>query len=360
MVRADNGDTQIVVPPLSRQFFTFAFDPSSGLPGLHRISEFTRHRAPKMHCVRTECGREVMLTGDHALWVLRDGELMLRQTTDTRPGDYLPVPNHLPYDTYLPEFDALAYLTGGDYSFRRDVARMSRAQQRSMSLIGRAPRGVASNGYSKCFVAPNGYGGSGGSVAVDGHVSRESEEGFNTFERPATRPVGDNVLGGAPIALTENFLRLLGYYVAGGYSTALGLSRDNSQSIPANYSTCALNELGLPDSPGSRSDYQACATALDTLLGNLCGKRDVEKRLPPFWASLSATQLGLLLRAYFDRVGSVTRAGRITATTASASLASELAYALLRFGISARLCALPQRTHARQADKQVSIIGREH
>jgi excinuclease ABC subunit B len=61
------------------------------------------------------------------------------------------------------------------------------------------------------------------------------------------------------------------------------------------------------------------------------------ERLPESWPDLSDQQLGLLLRAYFDRKGEVGIAGKVRLTTHSQELASDIAYALKRFGIHARL-----------------------
>ncbi|NJM08072.1 excinuclease ABC subunit UvrB [Candidatus Gracilibacteria bacterium] len=60
------------------------------------------------------------------------------------------------------------------------------------------------------------------------------------------------------------------------------------------------------------------------------------KRLPEFWPDLPLPRC-MLLRAYFDGDGTVDRASAVTATTASEALASDLAYALLRYGIWARI-----------------------
>src|SRR5262249_13440231 len=79
------------------------------------------------------------------------------------------------------------------------------------------------------------------------------------------------------------------------------------------------------------------STALTSLLAKLCGKRAQTKRLPEFWPRLSNHSLGVLLRAYFDGDGTVGSNGEVSATTASDDLASDLAYALKRFGIHARL-----------------------
>ena len=127
----------------------------------------------------------------------------------------------------------------------------------------------------------------------------------------------------ARLPLTDNVLALFGYYVAEG-------------------------------SVGS--------SALTLLLKRLCGSTASQKRLPEFWPQLSDDQLGVLLSAYFDGDGTVGDGGEASATTASPDLASDLAYALKRFGIHARLRTAWKRAtnsnHAGGMYHHVVVSGR--
>ena len=52
-----------------RSFFTLAYDPSTGETREYPVAAFLRHRAPaRMFRLSTQCGRAVVLTGDHNLW----------------------------------------------------------------------------------------------------------------------------------------------------------------------------------------------------------------------------------------------------------------------------------------------------
>ena len=62
-----------------------------------------------------------------------------------------------------------------------------------------------------------------------------------------------------------------------------------------------------------------------------------DEHLPEFWPELSKASLGQLLQTYFNGDGTVGKASDVTAMTASVKLASDLVYALLRFGIWARI-----------------------
>ena len=99
----------------------------------------------------------------------------------------------------------------------------------------------------------------------------------------------------------------------------------------------SLSGLGIPCYVRASTDYTVSSTALTRLLGGACGSKAAAKRLPDFWPQLGDAPLGVLLRAYFDGDGTVGSGGEVVAATASKALASDLSYALKRFGIHARL-----------------------
>jgi excinuclease ABC subunit B len=72
----------------------------------------------------------------------------------------------------------------------------------------------------------------------------------------------------------------------------------------------------------------------------ICARRAVDRRLPEQWLQLADTGLATLLRSYFDAAGNAGSDGAVVAATASRALASDLAYALKRFGIHAGIEAL--------------------
>lgn len=97
---------------VGRVFSAPAFDVRRGAAGLHRVGAFLRHRAPqRMFELETRCGRKITLTGDHNLWVLRDGTPVLIRTEEAQATDYIPVPETLGCTGDLSELDVLPYLT---------------------------------------------------------------------------------------------------------------------------------------------------------------------------------------------------------------------------------------------------------
>ncbi|HMA37304.1 MAG TPA: excinuclease ABC subunit UvrB [Chloroflexia bacterium] len=313
------GDTIIVdTAPQPIEYFAQAFNPQTCVVELYAIQAFTRHAAPpNMYRVRTACGRSATLTGDHNLWVLRDGRLQLIKTADARPTDHLPVPDSLLAEGRLEALDTLAALGG--------KSRFVKAGEPSLVHAG----------------------------------ARESSP-------PIQKRIGGariHHMLPAQLELTPELLRLLGYYIAEGNCQAQSgffILANRDPGVRQRVET-ALTQLGIPFSVRPSSDYQISSTALALLLGEECGTVARRKKLPAFWPQLSNVDLAQLLQAYFDGDGTVERASAITATTASEQLASDLVYALLRFGIWARIARTWKRAtgtaHAGDWYYRITISG---
>ncbi|NBC18067.1 MAG: hypothetical protein GVY18_12220, partial [Bacteroidetes bacterium] len=363
-----DGDTECLdLPP--GQYYTQAYDPDTGEVALHPVRTFTRHEAPAaMYRLKTACGRTVTLTGDHNLWVLREGTLQLIETSDARPTDYVPLPEALPEGTPRQQLNTLRTLAGERLFVEAPGAVLAYADREGVAAIAR-PMAAAGIGhpYGKLAAMRGTVKGRGG-IAVDAFLDvLDRTDRFDGAWDPARARVGGKAIRNqlpAALDLTPEFLRLLGYYVAEGCHARGYVVLANRDVGIRRAIEDALRQLDLPFSVRPSSDYQVSSTALACLLGRLCGKNARTKHLPPFWPQLSQDALGHVLQAYFDGDGTVGRASAVTATTASARLASDLTYALLRFGIWARIRRRHKRAtnadHAGDWYYQVSISGQDN
>ncbi len=83
--------------PSNSPYHVLSFNATSGQVELKPVTAFIRHQSPTtMYCVRTACGRQALMTGDHNLWVLREGQVRLVPTTEVRQGDGIPLPRSIP------------------------------------------------------------------------------------------------------------------------------------------------------------------------------------------------------------------------------------------------------------------------
>ena len=290
-------------------YFAPAYDPLRGATAWFPVAALLRHRAPAhMYRVTTTCGRTINATGDHNFWVLRSGVPTLLKTQDVEPTDLLPAPDEIAaFPGGLKTLDVLPYLADTNLSVF--------AEEMVMEAVA-----------------------NGGATAVACRI-------------PARLP------------LTDLTLSLFGYYIAEGSSQKKMFTLANRHPVLRGEIERALGELGMPYFVRQSSDYQVSSAALTALLKRLCGREAYSKRLPDFWPQLANRSLGIMLRAYFDGGGTVGYGGEIIATTASRQLASDLSYALKRFGIHARLRTTWKRatngTHPGSNYFNVVVSGRE-
>jgi excinuclease ABC subunit B len=99
----------------------------------------------------------------------------------------------------------------------------------------------------------------------------------------------------------------------------------------------------------------------EATFGTRTHRHSIAESMPPFWPQLSNTQLAQILRTYFTAEGELD-GDQIVCVTAGEQLASDLSYALLRFGIVAhiqpRLVQVPGHSE-RQRSWRVTISGQE-
>src|SRR5207237_945796 len=83
------ADTEILdMTGASEPVEAFSFDPSTGNTSWKPVHQLLRHRSPEtLWKLSTTCGRTITVTGDHNIFVLRNGRLHLLRTEELRPGD---------------------------------------------------------------------------------------------------------------------------------------------------------------------------------------------------------------------------------------------------------------------------------
>ncbi|MEM9663880.1 MAG: LAGLIDADG family homing endonuclease, partial [Bacteroidota bacterium] len=357
--------TEVLDLPGDR-YFTQAYDPETGEVGLFPVSAFTRHTTPDtMYDLETSCGRSITLTGDHNLWVLRDGALRLIETADARPTDYVPLPERVPELSTRTSLNTLQVLRGERLFVDARTALLEYIEAEGVGALASSMKTAGlSHPYTKIKALRDQAKGRG-RLTMDAmqQVLAETDDLGGHWRADEARIGGQAPYNDVPASLTmtPSFMRLVGYYIAEGCQARGYFVMANRDPGVRQDIEDALTDLGLPFSVRPSSDYQISSTALTRMLHHLCGDDARGKRLPDFWPTLPQHLLAVLLRAYFDGDGTVGHASDVTATTASADLASDLAYALFRFGIWARISRRHKRAtnseHAGDWYYQVTVSG---
>ena len=360
------GDTEVLDARfLEERLLCESFDPMTGKTGLRPIKSLIRHAAPHtMFLLTTACGRSATMTGDHNLWVLRDGRLMLIDTADARATDYVPLPESIAATDALSHVDVLPYLAGEPLfvSAPDAIASIANDPARARELIAVIGK-HGLDGYAKVYANKHDLRGKGIEVAIFQDLLAQTDGLHGNWEAASARVGGKHAEFSLPasLALTPGFLRLLGYYIAEGCSQRGYITISNQNPAIRAEIESAVQALGMPLHVRASGDFQISSTALARLFSRWCGSDARSKRLPMFWPNLDDGQLGSLLGAYFDGDGTVGHASDVSATTASKALASDLMYALQRFGIWARLSKRWKRAsgtpHEGDWYYQVSLSG---
>jgi len=90
------GESEIIFTDLIKkesQIETLSINPQNKQTEWKNVSQLVRHVSPKnLYKVKTTCGREITVTGDHNFWVLRGGKLILVPTKKIEQTDFIPLP----------------------------------------------------------------------------------------------------------------------------------------------------------------------------------------------------------------------------------------------------------------------------
>src|SRR3989338_3875637 len=71
---------------------TISLNPKNKQTEWKAVTQLVRHTSPKnLYEVKTTCGREITVTGDHNFWVLRKGKLTLMPTKEIKKTDFIPL-----------------------------------------------------------------------------------------------------------------------------------------------------------------------------------------------------------------------------------------------------------------------------
>ncbi len=308
-----------------------AWDAKTGAVQWRPITGLSRHRSPdQLYRLTTRCGREVTVTGDHSVWVLREGELRLLTGDQVREGDAMPVPAAVPEPAQPLQFlDLLSYL---------------RHKSLTLSVRSRPNAQVEWQDAVKSFYPQPGqklwrmrHAGEGVSLAAGAFLLQHDLASLadltlhgSRYSRPAR------------LDMTEEIGVVFGQYLAEGHAAerfALFSVRD--PEVQQELQRCLVANV-IPFFRRPDGDFVVGARLWRDLLHGLMGGNAGTKHLPDFWAALSNPVLAALLRGYFEGDGGLDR-GAVTAVTLSRTLAYDVAEALLRFGIWARVRPITKR-----------------
>ena len=307
---------------------TYSFNPYTKKSSWKPITYFIRHRSPKyLYKITTTCGREIITTGDHNFFALHNEKLDLFKTTELQKNHYLPLP------TVIEEpLNPISFINLSHY-FDKNKTYVSILKPKIIIPFKKAiskiliPAKISNIAYHQERISFKIY----QSIISTIPEIRNSEIAVGSIKKNYQFPLIQKI--------DDTFIRLLGYYIAEGHCSNrkyFTISSGDEEIISDFTKTLESLNLKWKKRLLRKYDYQISSSFWSEIISQLCGDNSKNKHFPHFWPQLSNTQLSNLLRAYFSADGGV-ESGVISCTTASKELASDIMYALLRFGIIARL-----------------------
>jgi len=353
-IKESHGRTEILsADDVKEEIFACSFDPNTKKSEWKRILQFVRHLSPdKLYEVTSQCGRTVVVTGDHNFFVFRDEKMCLVRTDEIITTDRLPLPRKLDEPVCsLTNLDLIKYLSK-QRKYYLNVPTFSDVYK----CHGKEINDIL--GKSKCW-----------SIVHKNERIKLSEFQELFFRFPdliKNATIGSKISRyqfPTSFTLDDVLLRLIGYYIGEGHAEKnyIILSTGDKEVMKGIFLWCKRFGLHFHHRPGT-FDYQISSSVFTDLLKEWCGDKSKNKHLPSFWPQLSNRQLSQLLSAYFSADGCVNTMITVSCATVSGQLAAEIAYALLRFGIvgriKKRLVRIPN-TQRKSDVWEVQISGQE-
>ncbi len=303
-----------------------AWDAATGSTAWKPVTGISRHSSPEtLFRLRTHCGREVTVTGDHSVWALRGGHLCLLQGDELQQGDALPVPLHIPEPEHpLTSLNLIEILrnAGSNVVVDVNVTRLSAADLRSIL------KPFYSTTAEKAWRMQN----CGERVRVGAAAVLLDRK---MVELDTMRLAGKRYLVPARLQLTEQLGTICGLYLAEGHAADRFLLLSVREAEVQTELQRCLDACNIASFRRHDGDFVVAPRSWRDLFLALLGGNAAEKRMPNCWPALTNDVLAPMLRGYFEGDGGVDR-GAVTAVTLSRELAADISEALLRFGIWAR------------------------
>ncbi len=333
---AQESESDEMPPPAAWR--VLAWDNTTGNVAWRRITALSRHASPStLFRLRTNCGREVTVTGDHSVWVLRQGRLQLLRGNEVRQGDAMPVPLQLPEPVQpLTSLNWLSIL--GEASRQTVVLEpekmmsLGKEDIRSWKDVLRPFYPCVHDKWSHVRNQREGFHVAAAQALCEHQMVSVRELSLASPQRrwPAV------------LSLTSDVGFIWGQYLAEGHAAERCALFSVRETQVQNELQRCFDALNVPYFRRVDGDFVVSSKSWSQMLRNLMGSGAARKQMPAQWVSLSNDVLSSLLRGYFEGDGGVDGSA-VTAVTSSTRLAADVTEALLRFGIWARMREVGKR-----------------
>ncbi|MFZ2522012.1 MAG: LAGLIDADG family homing endonuclease [Minisyncoccia bacterium] len=323
-----------------------------------KVTIAARKQAPNtFYRFQTQSGREITTTGDHNMLVLRDGKVVVLKSTEVKNGEYIPLPREVSFSQNtqikLNLFDLLKnqkrmYVVGG--------ANIVNSVHKAYSRETINPR---YDHYLPLYKK-------GRRIPLEffNALMKKYDKKLTERESASLKIMSGSGRGSLPATfrVNEDFGTLLGYIGAEGCINQNAIQVSNIDEKVRSVVQKACKNLGVLCYPAPKDIVISDRPFVALIYAIGASGRSAKKHVPEILFGSPKEVISAYIRAYFEGDGGVD-ASRVTATSKSKNLLSEISYLLLGFGIVARLhkkTITYKKTGGKRLFWIISISGQEN
>ena len=316
-----------------------AFD-EAGKAQFAKITKYIKHKCTSpLYEVKTRTGRRIKITGYHSLFAFNGSKIESVQTSDLVPkSSYIAVPSSIPQVSVpIKEINMLEHLSGNDHGLF--VSGISKYVEKAQGELGKEKTqkilGYNSEEYMRRALKE------GRAVRVKRFLELMRLAEVNYAPNGLKLLVGKKRFP-ALVKIDEDLSTFLGLWVAeGSYNREDTVRISVSSEEFASVAALCRKLFGHVSvyNKGGGTDIYIGSRPLYVFMHNILGLKGgaSNKSVPEIAFSMGKENLAALLRGYFSGDGSIYKnqhgTHMVEAGTASRTLADEVLYLLLRFGI---------------------------
>ncbi len=292
-------------------------------PGVSKMREVTKHKPRDLFKVFLEDGREIELTGGHKVYLKGKEE---RRVKNLEIGDKLTIS----YKKEIKERDAKEIFLPEIFKNREDI--MLKNVREYLSGFEKIDKN-SNFGFRDSF--PIRF--------VEKILKKNNKSLRDLPDRTKISIKRDNVSLPIRISLNNDFLEVIGLYLAEGFTRKktgkkgfYQVSISGDKNIRERVKNVFLRYFNLSPSENHKDHATFSSRIVYELFNNYfkLGSKAREKRIPSLFLDLKKEKVAALLRGYFEGDGSVSLTDkRVTCDTVSEGLKFDLSFVLSRFKI---------------------------
>ncbi|ODS41689.1 MAG: hypothetical protein A7315_00650, partial [Candidatus Altiarchaeales archaeon WOR_SM1_79] len=329
-----NNKNEIV--KLNSNYKVLGFD-ERGVVKFLKITGVSRHKAPELYEIKTKFGKKIRVTGHHSLFTFDGKDIVPIEAEKLNAGDYVVGIKNINVFVDKEYIDLYDELCEVDNKFR--VTNLSKL----VEFLGKNSGELG----DKWFV----------NQLLEGKRTisfNKLKEIVGRYDVP--RDIIDEILVTSStyskkkyylplkLPISKELLRLLGYYLAEGYTNAsdegmgVGLGIDHNMLVKEDVKRCIRNVFGAEPYHAEEFNLRFGGKLGVFLFRDVLnlGEYSTEKKLPDWILVLPKKKLREILKSYITSDGWVSDSRLIAFTTSSKELRGQLRFMFLRFGIPMR------------------------